>query len=64
VVHDTTHYPAFSARTAVPIPAPLPDQAPKARRVKKDRGREDWFPGPPSLRTVQADFPHIMWRAT
>jgi len=35
VVHDTTHYPAFSARTAVPVPAPPQDKAPKTRRVKK-----------------------------
>lgn len=33
VVHDTTHYPAFSARTAVPLPAAA--QAPKTRRMKK-----------------------------
>ena len=39
VVHDTTHYPAFSARTAVPIPVPPPDQVPKARRVKKGARR-------------------------
>jgi hypothetical protein len=34
VVHDTTHYPAFSARTAVQVPTPPQDKAPKARRVK------------------------------
>lgn len=37
LVHDTTHYPARSAMTAVEIPSPAQDKTPepKSRRVKK-----------------------------
>lgn len=37
LVHDTTHYPARSAMTAVEIPAPAQDKMPEAkpRRIKK-----------------------------
>jgi len=35
VVHDTTHYPAFSARSAVAIPEGRHAKAPKRRRIKK-----------------------------